>query len=121
LEGAVMPSTGLVGVTSPGAGQIETLSVTEGDSVEKGALLYTLDLDTATKNGSTQELVLNLLRSERELLNEQISYKAQINDETQKELTRKIDNLTAQIEQLGQQISMWRGFDDLTSREYKTF
>ena len=30
----------------------------EGEAVEKGALLYTLDLDTATKDGGTQQRII---------------------------------------------------------------
>src|SRR5258708_4382504 len=58
MEGAVLPSAGLMAITSPSAGWIAALAVGEGQAVEKGALLYTLDLDTATKDGRTQQQII---------------------------------------------------------------
>jgi multidrug efflux pump subunit AcrA (membrane-fusion protein) len=55
MEGAVLPSAGLMAISSPSPGWIAVLAVREGEAVEKGTLLYTLDLDTATKDGRTQQ------------------------------------------------------------------
>jgi len=52
MEGAVLPSTGVIAISAPSPGRIEMLAVQEGEAVEKGAPLYTVDLDTATKGGA---------------------------------------------------------------------
>ena len=51
MEGTVLPSAGLIAISSPSAGWIATLTVREGEAVKKSNLLYTLDLDTTTKDG----------------------------------------------------------------------
>ena len=59
MNGVVLPSAGLIAISSPAAGWIEDLRVREGEVVEKGAWLYTLDLDTSTKDGHTQQQIIN--------------------------------------------------------------
>ena len=59
MEGSVLPSAGLMAISSPSAGWIAALAVREGQAVEKGALLYTLDLDTTTEDGRTQQQIIN--------------------------------------------------------------
>jgi membrane fusion protein len=44
MEGRVLPSTGVITISTPSAGRIETLAVQEGEAVKKGARLYTVDL-----------------------------------------------------------------------------
>src|SRR6202020_2172580 len=50
LHGVVLPSTGLVQVTSSVAGWVEALNVRDGDTVASGTPLYTLNTDTATRS-----------------------------------------------------------------------
>jgi membrane fusion protein len=121
LEGAMLPDTGLIAISAPSAGWIESLAVREGDAVKQGALLYTLDVDTAIKGGSTQELVDNVLKTERQMLTGQIERKARMSAETQRELQEKIENLKAQITQLGGQITMQQGFTKEVTSEYTMF
>jgi membrane fusion protein len=121
LEGAVLPNTGLIAISSPAAGWIEMLAVHEGEAVKKGVLLYTLDVDTAIKGGSTQQLISNVLVSERQSLTAQIDRKIRMSAETQHELQQKIENLKAQIDQLGGQITMQQGFVKEITAEYTMF
>jgi membrane fusion protein len=105
LRGVVLPSTGLVQITSPVAGWVETLNVRDGDNVTSGTPLYTLNTDTATRNGDT-------------LL--QIDRKTQIKDQQHAELRHKIENLAAQIQQMNVQIEVKTEFvrqltEDLTN------
>jgi multidrug efflux pump subunit AcrA (membrane-fusion protein) len=51
MQGTILPNNGLVTITAPSSGSIESLTVQEGDSVEQSAPLYTLDVDTVTKAG----------------------------------------------------------------------
>src|SRR5205823_6291958 len=61
MQGTVLPSTGLIAIAAPSSGWIAALSVTEGQYVDQGTLLYTLDVETATKGGGVQQLIANVL------------------------------------------------------------
>jgi membrane fusion protein len=121
MEGTVLPSTGLMAISSSSAGWIAALAVREGEAVEKGALLYTLDLDTTTKDGSTQQQIINAQTATREMLTEQVDRKTHMSEETRKQLRQKIDNLKVQIDQLGGQITMHQGFFKTINKEYNLF
>ena len=101
MPGTVLPTTGLITISAPTSGWIEALAVQEGELVEQGAPLYTVDVDTATKGGSVQQLIANVLIAQREMLTEQIDRRTRMSEETQKQLRQKIGNLDAQIDQLG--------------------
>jgi membrane fusion protein len=121
MEGTVLPAVGLVVISSPSPGWIEALAAREGEIIEKGAPLYTLDLDTATKDGRTQQQIIHVQRVEREALTQQIDRKTRMSEETQRELRQKIENLKVQIDQLGEQITMQQGFFKIINKEYNLF
>jgi membrane fusion protein len=121
LQGAVLPDTGLITISAPSSGWIEALAVKEGELVEQGALLYTLDVDTATKGGGVQQLIANVLTGERNMLTEQINRKTQMSEEIQQQLQQKIQNLNGQIDQLGEQITTQQGFLKILGDEYYLF
>ena len=121
MEGTVLPTTGLVVISSPSPGWIEALAAREGEIIEKGAPLYTLDLDTATKDGKTQQQIIHVQRVEREALTQQIDRKTRMSEETQRQLRQKIENLKVQIDQLGEQITMQQGFFKVINKEYNLF
>jgi len=121
MEGSVLPSAGLMTISSPSAGWIAALAVQEGGTVEKGALLYTLDLDTATKDGRTQQQIINTQTAAREMLTQEIDRKTQMSEETRIQLQQKIENLKVQIAQLGGQITMHQSFFKTINKEYNLF
>jgi membrane fusion protein len=121
MEGTVLPSAGLIAISSPSAGRIGDLAVREGETVAKGTLLYALDLDTATKDGSTQQQIITAQTATQEMLVKQIDRRLRMSDETQKELRQKIENLKLQIEQLIGQITMQQGFFKIISNDYNLF
>jgi membrane fusion protein len=121
MEGAVLPSAGLIAISSPSPGWISTRAVREGETVERGALLYTLDLDTATKDGRTQQQIITAQTAARGMLTQQIDRKTRMSEETQRELRHKIDNLKVQIDQIGVQIAMQQGFLKTITKEYNLF
>jgi membrane fusion protein len=121
MDGTVLPSAGLMTISSPSAGWISALAVREGEAVEKGALLYTLDLDTATKDGKTQQQIIDTQTAARDMLTQQIDRKTRMSEETQKELRQKIENLKVQIDQLGGQVTMQQGFFKIITREYNLY
>ena len=121
MEGSVLPSAGLMAISSPSAGWIAALAVREGQAVEKGALLYTLDLDTTTEDGRTQQQIINTQTATREMLTQEVDRKIRMSEETRKQLRQKIENLKVQIDQLGGQITMHQGFFKTINKEYNLF
>jgi membrane fusion protein len=121
MEGAILPSAGLMAISSPSAGWIAALAVREGQIVEKGALLYTLDLDTITEDGRTQQQIINTQTAAQEMLTQEVDRKTRMSEETRKQLRQKIENLKVQIDQLGGQISMHQGFFKTINKEYNLF
>jgi membrane fusion protein len=121
MQGAILPSSGVIAISAPVSAWIKNLAVREGEPVDKDALLYTLDLDTATKDGGTQQQIFKVLTSEREMLVQQIDRKTRMSEETQHELRQKIDNLNAQFDELGGQIATQKGFFKTISDEYNLF
>jgi membrane fusion protein len=121
MDGTVLPSAGLMAVSSPSAGWITALTVHEGQAVERGTLLYTLDLDTATKDGKTQQQIINAQTAEHEMLAQQVERKKTMGQEAQKQLGEKIVNLKTQIEQIGRHIAMHEGFFTTLDKEYNLF
>jgi membrane fusion protein len=121
MEGRILPSGGLVAILSPFPGWIAALAVREGDVVEKDARLYTLDLDTATKDGDTQQQIIKAQTAARETLTQQINRKTRMTEEIQQDLRQKSENLKAQIHQLGQQIRMQQSFFNTLDKEYNLF
>jgi membrane fusion protein len=118
MEGTILPSAGLIAIFSPSSGWIEALAVREGEAVEKGARLYTLNLDTATKDGETQQQIITTQTAAREMLTQEVDRKIRMSQETQKQLRQKIENLKVQIDQLGGQITMHQGFFKTINKEY---
>lgn len=110
LQGAVMPDTGLVAISAPEHGQVVALSVHEGDNVQKNALLYTLNLDTATKDGATQQQITDALAAQRATFIQQIASRQRIGTAKNEALRRKLANLRAQDEQFVQQITLQQTF-----------
>jgi membrane fusion protein len=121
MQGVVLPSAGLIMISAPSAGWIEELAVREGEIVDKGAALYTLDLDTATKSGSTQQAIIKVLTGERAMLVQEIDRKIQISDETKRKLEQKVQNLAVQSEHLDDQLATQRKFFKIISDEYNLF
>jgi membrane fusion protein len=121
MEGTILPSVGLMVISSPSAGWIAALAVQEGEAVEKGALLYTLDLDTTTKDGRTQQQIINAQTAEREMLAQEVDRKTWMGEETRNQLRQKIGNLEVQIDQLSGQITMHQGFFKTINKEYNLF
>lgn len=110
LHGVMLPSAGLIPVSSPAAGWVQALNVEDGQVVTSGAPLYALNTDTSTKNGSTQQQILQALAVQRGLLVAQIAAKVRLREQQDAELQRKIENLMAQIQQKGAQIAQKEEF-----------
>jgi membrane fusion protein len=118
LHGLVLPSSGLIQVTSPAAGWVQSLSVREGQVVAAGEPLYIVNTDTANSAGNTQQQILQALASQRALLEDQIAGKIELRDRQDTALRQKIDNLKAQAQQVSAELAMQ---DDFVNRVTKNF
>jgi membrane fusion protein len=121
MEGRVLPSTGVITISAPSPGRIEALAVQEGEAVKKGTPLYTVDLDTATKDGDTQQRIVEAQAGERDVLAREIERKTRMIEETESELRQKIDTLKAEINQVGEQITFQQGLVKKVSNDYNQF
>lgn len=121
LHGVVLPLTGLVQVMSPSTGWVEVLNVHEGDIVNSGMPLYSLNTDTATRNGATQQQILHSLAAQRSKLLLQINRKTVIRDQRSAELRDKIENLAAQIQQMNVQIAVKNEFVRKLTKDFADY
>src|SRR4029079_104686 len=78
LHGVLLPASGLVQVAAPQGGAIRSISVVDGQKVRAGDVLYTIDIDTTSSDGATQQKILDALRHQRELLATKIEAKEQL-------------------------------------------
>lgn len=121
MEGTVIPSTGVVDITAPSPGRIEMLTVKEDQAVKKGDPLYTMDLDTATKDGGAQQRIIEAQTGERNMLTHEIERKTQMSEETERQLRQKIEQLGLQITEVGEQITFQQDFVKKVNDEYDQF
>src|SRR5712671_2493018 len=103
MEGTVLPKTGVIAISVPSPGRIETLAVEDGETVKKGDPLYTMDVDTVTKDGGIQQRIIDAQTRERGMLEQEIERKTRMNQETEKELREKIGTTMVQINQVAAQ------------------
>jgi membrane fusion protein len=115
---AAVPASGLISISAPASGRIESLAVKEGASVEQGAPLYTLDVDIATKSGDVQQMISNVLMSERKVLSDEIDRIVTVSRHTESYQQQRVDNLHAQIQQLDKQIETREQFSKALNDEY---
>ena len=121
MEGTVLPSTGVIAISAPSPGRIEALAVHEGEAVKKGAPLYTVDLDTTTKDGGTQQRIIDAQAGERDMFSLEIDRKSRMSEDTEKELRQKIEHLKVQIDQAEGQITVQQSFVKKVSNDYNQF
>jgi membrane fusion protein len=118
MEGEVLPTTGVVAISAPSPGRVEMLAVQEGEAVEKGAPLYTLDLDTATKDGGAQQRIIDAQTSERAMLLQETQRKNLMSDVSERALLEKIESLKSQKSQAEEQINVQQGLVTKVANDY---
>src|SRR5581483_10730013 len=59
--GVMMPSTGLITITTPAAGVVSGTAVSEGQKVKAGQLLFVIDRDANSAGGPTQRQIIAAL------------------------------------------------------------
>jgi membrane fusion protein len=121
MEGAVLPTTGVIAISAPSPGRVERLAVQEGQAVEKGASLYTLDLDTAIKDGGAQQRMMDSLTSQREMLIQETQRKNRMTETAERQLIEKVDTLNSQQSQMREQIKVQQGLLTKVENDYNQF
>lgn len=104
--GILTPDVGLMTIASPVSGRISSSAVKEGDRVEKGQILYTIDLDAVSANGPTQERVISELSRQKESIDKQRMLRASTAASEKRALQDQTANLEAQLTQLKEQIEV---------------
>ena len=105
-EGLLAPDVGLITVASPLAGRVSASGVKEGDRVERGQLLFTIDLDAVSASGPTQERVIAQLARQKESVERQRAARAAMAEAEKQGLDEQIANLAEQGERLGEQVAL---------------
>jgi membrane fusion protein len=118
LHGVVLPAAGLIEVSSPAAGWIESTHVHDGQVVTSGETLYVVNTDTSTRNGNTQQQILRALAAQRSVLIYQIARRFKLCNEQNAELRRRIENLQAQVAQMDTEIAMKTEFVRIVTQNY---
>jgi membrane fusion protein len=121
LEGVVLPQSGLIAISAPSSGWIEQLSVHEGETVNQGTSLYTIDVDTSIKHGGVQQVVIDALTAQRSMFVDEIERRKTVAAQTEEQLKQKAENLKAQLSQLGDQITMQESFNVKLQQGYLQF
>lgn len=121
LHGLILPAAGLIQVSSPAAGWVESMNVHDGQTVTSGTPLYIVNTDTSNRNGNTQQQVLRALVTQRSVLVYQIARKIKLRGQQDDELQRKIGNLQAQVKQTDVEIAMKDKFVHTVTQNYEDF
>lgn len=105
-EGVLAPNVGLITVASPMVGRVSASGAKEGDRVEQGQLLYTIDLDAVSASGPTQQRVIEELVRQKEIMRKQRDLRAATANTEKKALQDQLKNLEAQSVQIQEQINL---------------
>ena len=121
LHGLILPSAGLIQVSSPAAGWVQSMLVRDGQSVVAGTPLYLVNTDTANSTGNTQQQILQALASQRAILVHQIARKIELRNLQDATLRRKIENLQAQVRQMDAELAMQDEFVRQVTKDFEDF
>ena len=95
LRGVVVPQSGLVKISAPASGWIQSINVADGQNVADGTVLYHVNVDTTTSNGDTQQTIIHALSNDRAGLDREIERKQHIRDEQDRTFRNKIECVLA--------------------------
>ena len=121
LHGLILPSAGLIQVSSPAAGWVQSMLVRDGQTVAAGTPLYLVNTDTANSTGNTQQQILQALASQRAILVDQIARKIELRNLQDATLRRKIENLQAQVRQMDAELAMQDEFVRRVTKNFEDF
>jgi membrane fusion protein len=103
--GSILPKAGLITVGAPAAGLIGSMAAAEGQVVQKGQLLYVLDLDATSSSGPTQQRVIALLNNEKSVLQKSRELRLSLAAVEKQSLNDQLRNLSEQDATLTEQLA----------------
>jgi membrane fusion protein len=104
--GIVIPTAGLITVASPAVGVATSVVVREGDRVEKGSLLYVINLDTQSSDGATEQQIIAQLTQQKTNLEKQRDIRRSLAQGEKQGLKDQQSNLVSQYDQLAHQVGI---------------
>lgn len=107
--GVMAPKSGLIMIASPSAGRIVSSAASEGEKVEKGHLLYTIDVDAISSSGPTEKNVLVQLWAQTVSVEKQRASRLSIAGVEKKELRAQLDNTVSQRDQMATEVGLQKG------------
>ena len=102
--GVMLPSTGLVTITTPAAGIVSNMAVREGEKVRAGQLLYVIDRDANSTSGPTQQQIIADLKAQKAALEHERSIRKAMAVVQKQSLSDQLANLAAQQDHLASQL-----------------
>jgi membrane fusion protein len=121
VQGVVAPTAGVIRVTAPVAGRVETLDVREGEAVTKGQLLYRLALDSVTSAGATQTQIKQLMTAQRGELKAETARQQAIAAKHKAELAVRLADLSREIGQIDRQVEQTGAFVDTLEEQVNRY
>jgi membrane fusion protein len=107
VDGALVPSGGLIGVAPMSSGIVVRALVHEGDAVKAGqALLEVSSEQDSAALGNTRAAVLDQLHIKQTRLQSELSETSQLTASQRQELTGRVAMLQAQVKQIGEQVAL---------------
>lgn len=120
VQGVVLPTQGITRLIAPVQGWISNQKVKEGDSIEQGALLYTITLERTTSLGSTEGAVVDLLKRQHAALKTDLERQEAIDRSRKDSLQEQQSALTREAGQIANQIMIAQQntdtFKDMTAQ-----
>lgn len=105
-DGILAPKTGLITVASPAAGRISSAGAVEGQHVDKGQLLFTVDVDAMSSNGPTQKLVRAQLLAQQASVQHQHDIRALVATTEKQSLEEQLANTLTQSQGMKRQVEL---------------
>jgi membrane fusion protein len=118
LHGLMLPAAGLIEVSSPAAGWVQSMKVRDGQSVSTGTPLYVVNTDTSNTSGGTQQQILQALGNQRAILVYQIARRVSLRNQQDAQLQVKIQNLQAQVQEMDAEVAMKEDFARTVTKNY---
>lgn len=107
-DGILAPKTGLITISSPSTGRISTSGAVEGETVEKGQLLFTIDVDAMSASGPTQKRVQVQLEAQRASVERQRATRASVATIERQALHDQLANMQDQAQGTEKQVDLQR-------------
>ncbi len=107
-DAILAPKTGLITIASPSAGRISTSGALEGETVQKGQLLFTIDVDAVSASGPTQKRVLVQLDAQRASVERQRATRVSVAMVERQALRDQLANMEDQAQGTAKQVDLQR-------------